>query len=809
MNVREILSKLTVEEKAALVAGTNFMYTNPVPRLGIPSLRMSDGPHGLRVQSGEGDNGVTGSSPATAFPTAATVACGWNTENALKIGKALGKEAKHYGINIVLGPGVNIKRDPRAGRNFEYYSEDPYLAGVMGAKETEGVQSEGVGVSVKHFALNNAENFRFMGDSVADERAIREIYLKPFEKVVKEGKPATVMCAYNKINGTPCSQNKWLLTEVLRKEWGFDGLVMTDWGAMQDRIEALRAGLDLEMPGDTAICRKQILDGIKNKTLPEEVLDKAVENVLRLAEKYAGTPTEQADFEAHDKLACEIAQDCAVLLKNDGVLPLDKEEKVLIAGELFEKMRYQGAGSSMINPTKICSPKSAFNEAGARYKYVRGYKENELKTDVELIEQAVQEAKDADKILVFAGLTDYVESEGCDRENMRLPENQLALIDAMIKTGRKVIVVLFGGSPVELEFADGVRAILNMYLPGQSGGRACAKLVYGEACPAGRLAETWQLKEEDIPFGAEFSRERREIYKESVFVGYRYYTAAHKKVRYPFGYGLSYTSFEWSNMRVKREGDRICVSCIVKNTGIRAGAEVVQLYSSKQSEKIFRPVRELRGFCKLYLSAGEEGEAEITFDTDDLKFYDGRTGAWTLEGGEYSLQLCKDCQTVALSEEICVEGESVTPYDKEILQSYQNAAFSDIDASFEKLYGRAVAPLPPKKPFTLQSRFSDFAQAGFMGRLLHAAVLSVSKSQMKKALKMAEGSERDNAIKGAHFMERILESNSLCSMSMSAGRYMPYNFAQGFAAFANGKFFKGIKYMCSTIKVPPLPKDKK
>ena len=262
-------------------------------------------------------------------------------------------------------------------------------------------------------------------------------------------------------------------------------------------------------------------------------------------------------------------------------------------------------------------------------------------------------------------------------------------------------------------------------------------------------------------------------------------------------------------MRVKREGDRISVSCIVKNTGIRAGAEVVQLYSSKQSEKIFRPVRELRGFCKLYLSAGEEGEAEITFDTDDLKFYDGRTGAWTLEGGEYSLQLCKDCQTVALSEEICVEGESVTPYDKEILQSYQNAAFSDIDASFEKLYGRAIAPLPPKKPFTLQSRFSDFAQAGFMGRLLHAAVLSVSKSQMKKALKMAEGAERDNAIKGAHFMERILESNSLCSMSMSAGRYMPYNFAQGFAAFANGKFFKGIKYMCSTIKVPPLPKDKK
>ena len=775
MDVKEILSKLTPEEKAALVAGTNFMYTNPVPRLGIPSLRMSDGPHGLRVQGENADNGVTGSDPATAFPTAATVACGWREENARRIGEAIGEEARHYGIGIVLGPGTNIKRDPRAGRNFEYYSEDPLLAGRHAAAEIEGVQSKGVGVSLKHFALNNSENYRFMGDSVADERAMREIYLKPFEIAVKEGKPATVMCAYNRINGTYCCENKWLLTDVLRKEWGFDGLVMTDWGAMQDRISALKAGLDLEMPGDTAVCRRRILDALKDGSLKREVLDRAVENVLKVVDKYAFAQRQDADFDAHDKLACEIAKDCAVLMKNERMLPLDKEKTVLVAGDLFEKMRYQGAGSSLINPTKLCSVKDAFNKMGARYKFVRGYKENSFETDAELISQAVKEAEGAEDI----------------------------------RTGKKVCVVLFGGSPVELPFADGAAAILNMYLPGQSGGRACAELLYGLADPAGRLAETWQTSEEDIPFGKEFSRERREVYKESIFVGYRYYATAQKKVRYPFGHGLSYTSFEWKNMSVSREGGTVTVSCLVKNTGLRAGSEVIQLYSSMQSDKVFRPLRELRGFCKLYLAPGEEKQAAISFDIDELRFFDGRAGEWKREGGEYVLQLCQDCLTPLLSENILVEGEEVAPYDEKIMQSYQKAAFSDIDASFEELLGRAVAPLPPKKPFTLQSRFSDFEQASFMGRLLYKIVLSVSTAQMKKALKMAEGTERDNAIKGAFFLKRILESNSLSSLSMSAGKHMPFNFAQGFVAFANGRFFKGIKHMCSAIKVPPLPKEEK
>ena len=500
MDIKGLLSELTVEEKAALVSGTDFMYTNRIPRLNIPSLRMSDGPHGLRVQAGEGDNGVTGSLPATAFPTAACTASGWNPENTRKMGKAIARECHKYGVHIVLGPGANIKRNPTAGRNFEYFSEDPLLAGKMAAAEVNGIQSEGVGVSVKHFALNNSENYRFMGDSIADMRAIREIYLKVFEIIVKESNPATMMCAYNKINGEYCSHNKWLLTDVLRNEWGFDGLVMTDWGAMHDRVKSLQAGLDLEMPGDAAICRKWILDSVKDGTLSIEDLDKCVSNILRGIERYAGKIADNSDFEENDRLAAEIAEDCAVLMKNDGVLPLAENKKILVVGDLFEKMRYQGAGSSMINPTKITSPKTAFDSMRIPYVFKRGYAENKFEPQKEFIADTITAAAKYETVLVFAGLTDYVESEGCDREDMRLPENQLAVIDALCKTGKNVIVVLFGGSPVELPFANKVNAILNMYLPGQNGGTACENLLFGRANPSGRLAETWPLKYEDVPF---------------------------------------------------------------------------------------------------------------------------------------------------------------------------------------------------------------------------------------------------------------------------------------------------------------------
>lgn len=809
MDIQSLLENLTIEEKAALLAGVDFMFTNPVPRLGIPSARMSDGPHGLRVQKEGGDNGVAGSEPATCFPTAVSTASSWNPDNTYKMGVAIAEEMLHYGIDVLLGPGACIKRNPLCGRNFEYFSEDPLLAGKMAAAEVNGVQSKGCGVSVKHFALNNAENFRFMGDSVCDMRAIREIYLKVFEIIVKESKPHTMMCAYNKINGEYCCENKWLLTDVLRNEWGFDGVVMSDWGATHDRVKGVSAGLDLEMPGDTDICRKWIIDAAKSGTLKMEALDKAVENILRLVQRYENNQKGiDVDWEAHNVLAAEIAEDCAVLLKNDGVLPLDKDESVLVIGDLFDKMRYQGAGSSMINPTFLSTPKIAFDEHKVAYEFCRGYAENKLEADDKLIAEAVAKAKGYDKVLVFAGLTDYVEGEGGDRENMQLPANQLALIDALIKAGKKITVVLCGGSPMELPFADNVSAILNMYLPGQNGGTATYNLLFGVKSPCGKLAETWVKSYADVPFGNDFSKTVNEIYKESVFVGYRYYLTANKEVRYPFGYGLSYTTFDYRDMQVEETEEEYKVTSEIVNNGKYDGAEIVQLYV-KAPQGVFKPLKELKGFTKVYLKAGESKKVAITVKKDDLRYWNVKENRWATEGGEYELQLCSDCQTVRLSQTLTLDGDNaVMPYSEEINAVYGAAAFDTMSESlFEKMSGLKIPAIPPKKPIRLESRFTDMRET-FMGKILYNAVLSVAKKDMKKAKKLPEGAERDNKIKGAMFLKRILESNSIITMSMSAGTNCPYNFAQGFVNMANGHLFKGIKCFCTKIKVPKLPKEK-
>ncbi|MCH5143100.1 MAG: glycoside hydrolase family 3 C-terminal domain-containing protein [Clostridiales bacterium] len=807
MDIEKLIDELTLEEKAVLVSGRDFMFTNAIPRLNIPQIRMSDGPHGLRVQDGGWDNGVSNSLPATAFPTAACTASGWNADNTRKMGEAIAKECLHYGVNILLGPANNIKRNPLCGRNFEYFSEDPCLAGVMATAEVEGVQKGGVGVAVKHFALNNSENYRFMGDSVCDMRAVREIYLKAFEPVIKQGKPHTVMSAYNKINGKYCCENKWLLTDVLRDEWGFDGVVMTDWGSMHDRVEALRAGLDLEMPGDTAICRKWIIDGVNSGVLDVQVLDKAVKNILNLVKKYENQQREQADFAAHHALAAEIAEDCAVLLKNDGVLPLNKSENLLIVGDLFEKMRYQGSGSSMINPAFLTTPKIAFENSNLCFKFVRGYEENAIAPNAQLISEAVKASGGHQIIVVFAGLTDHVESEGCDRENMRLPENQLTLIDALIKTGKKIVVVLYGGSPVELPFAESVSAILNMYLPGQNGGTATCNLLFGDKCPSGRLAETWVKEYKDVPFGDEYAKTINEIYRESIFVGYRYYLTAKKEVRYPFGHGLSYTTFDYSDIKLEQEEDKITVSCTVTNTGKLYGAEVVQLYVKAPRGGVFKPEKELRGFSKVYLKPGEWKRVEITVSKDDLRYWDIKDNCWALENGEYEFQLCHDCMTVKLSAKLTTGTQNCAyVYEKEVNSIYHSVRISEIsDEVFEQMSGLKIPKIPPLKPIRLDSRFSDI-RATFFGRIIYKAVLGFAEKHMKEALKLPDGAERDNKIKGAAFLQRVLESNSLITMSMSAGKSCPYNYAQGLAHLANGHIFKGIKCFCTKIKVKTPPK---
>lgn len=809
MDIEKLLTELTIEEKVALVSGTDFMFTNPIPRLSIPSLRMADGPHGLRVQEGSADNGVTKSHPATSFPTAAALASSWNVGNAKKMGAAIAKECKHYGVHILLGPGVNIKRNPLAGRNFEYFAEDPLLAGKMAVFEAVGVQSEGVGVCVKHFALNNSENYRFTGDSIADMRAIREIYLKVFEQVVKEAKPYCLMSAYNKINGTFCAENKWLLTDVLRDEWGFDGVVMTDWGGIRDRVAAIKAGLDLEMPGDTPICRRRLLDGISSGELKEEALDKAVRNILRLIEKCVGQGSETPDFEGHHLLSAEIATDSAVLLKNDGVLPLNKAEGVFVVGELFEKMRYQGAGSSMINPTRLTTPKAAFDERNIRYDYKKGYLESETKTDERLIEEAVEGARSYQTVLAFVGLTDYVESEGKDRENMRLPENQLALIDGLIKAGKKVVVVLYGGSTCELPFGSKVSAILNMLLPGQNGGEATARLLFGEACPSGRLAETWLKSYEKLPFHKEFSTTQNEVYKESVFVGYRYFTSKKEDVLYPFGYGLSYTKFEYEHFTAEDQGEEIKLSCEVKNVGEFDGAEVVQVYVKAPKTNVYKPEKELRAFTKVHLKKGEKKTVELTVEKADLRYFFAEQNRWVLEGGRYSFLLSKDCHTPLYEVALEIEGERLeSPYSTEAFNIYDRLDFDSLtDEKYEEISGVKIPPLPPKTPITMESLFPEIRR-NFIGRLIYWGVTGLARKQIKRAKKMPDGAERDNTLKGGLFLLRIFETECLRAMSMSAGARFPYNFAEGVMHFANGKLFKGLKCFLSKIKVPKLPKDR-
>lgn len=813
MNIAELLEKLTIEEKAALVAGTDFMYTNAVPRLNIPALCTADGPHGLRKQTGAKDNGMAGSEPATAFPTAAAVACGWNTKNAKKIGSAIAEECAYYGVNILLGPGVNIKRNPLCGRNFEYYSEDPCLAGEMAAGEIEGLQSKGVGAALKHFALNNAENFRFTGGSFADMRAMREIYLKAFERAVKKSAPYSVMCAYNSINGEPCANNEWLLNGVLRGKWGFDGVVMTDWGAMRDRVASVKAGLDLEMPGDTRYCRKSIIDGVKSGSLKTDELDRCVRNMLELIEKCGGfgqtAPSSEVDFAAHHALAAEIAEDCAVLMKNDGVLPLSNGENLVIVGDLFEKMRYQGAGSSMINPYFLTSPKDAFDKRGISYKFARGYAANKLVSDPEMLAQAVRAAESADKVLVFAGLTDYVEFEGGDRENLSLPQNQLDLINALVSAGKKIIVVLFGGSVAELPFADKVSAILNMYLSGQNGGTAVANLLFGDKNPCGKLAESWVKSNADVPFADEFSKTPHEVYKESVFVGYRYYLSAKKEVAFPFGFGLSYTSFEYGAMEVEERGSEICVFCTVKNVGGRDGAEVVQLYVQSPAGGVFKPLRELRAFDKIYLKAGESGRAEMRFDKSDLKYWNVAENRYVAEGGEYLLQICSDCTAVKLEQPLFIEGEQAKfPYQTDVNAIYSGVNFDKVTLqTFEEMSGLKVPELPSVKPITMESRFSDLKNT-FFGKILYGAVMSVPRRELKKAKKLCDGVERENRIKGAIFLEKILNSGCLRSMSMSSA-ILPYNVAEGLKELSNGHILRAIVKMCSKIRVPKLPAHKK
>lgn len=669
MNVKELVSKMTLEEKAGLCSGSDFWHTKGVERLGIPSVMVCDGPHGLRKQDYEADHlGVNVSIKAVCFPAACALACSFDRELIYKMGQALGNACQAEDISVILGPGANIKRSPVCGRNFEYFSEDPYLSSQMAANHIKGVQSQNVGSSLKHFAVNNQENRRMSIDVSVDERTLREIYLASFETAVKEAKPWTVMCSYNRLNGTYTCEHPWLLTDVLRNEWGFDGFVVSDWGAVDERVDCLKAGLELEMPASGGYTDNLIVKAVNDGSLDEKVLDKAVERILEVVYRHIENRNENAvwDKEKDAQLACDIEKECIVLLKNeDNILPLSKSEKIAFIGEFAENPRFQGGGSSHIN---VSATVSALDAVKGIYDvtYSKGYNSSDDSIDEAMITEAVIAAKNADKAVIFAGLPDSYESEGFDREHMKMPENQNRLIAEVCKVQPDTVVVLHNGSPVEMPWINDVKGILEVYLGGQSVGGAEVDILFGNANPCGKLGETFPKKLSDNPSYLTFPGEGdNTTYTEGIFVGYRYYDKKEMEVLFPFGYGLSYTQFEYSGLTLSNDKicdtDRLTVTVNVKNIGKVAGKEIVQLYVSDKESRVIRPVRELRGFEKIHLEPNEEKTVTFILDKRAFAYYNTDISDWHVESGEFEIQIGKSSRDIVMSETVFVESTVKLP----------------------------------------------------------------------------------------------------------------------------------------------------
>lgn len=646
---KDLISQMTLKEKASLCSGKDFWHLKSIERLGLPEIMVCDGPHGLRKQNAENKKvGIGNSYPATCFPTAVTTACSWDRDLIYKMGQALAEECLQHGVSVLLGPGVNMKRSPLCGRNFEYFSEDPELAGEMGAAFIAGVQSKGIGTSLKHFAGNSQEMKRMTSNSIIDERALREIYLRAFEKAVKKSQPWTVMNAYNLLNGTYCSENDWLQNKVLRDEWGFKGAVVSDWGAVNDRVAGLNAGNDLEMPSSGGVNDAKIVEAVKCGVIDETTLDERVDKLIDIILKGAANkkPGYKFDVKAHNLLSRQIAEQSMVLLKNDGnILPLKRVEGeyVAVIGAFADNPRYQGAGSSIINPTMIDSGRRAFNNSPISVKFADGYdRSGKRKNEDAYITEACNLAKNASKAVVFIGLTDDYESEGFDRSTMKLPDGHNRLVEAVSRVNDNVIVVLEGGSPVEMPWADDVKAILNAYLGGQSVAPAIVDVLTGKANPCGKLAETYPVCLKDTPTSFRYPDSKEDVqYRESIFIGYRYYDKVERNVRFPFGFGLSYTSFEYSDIKLKKKnltkGEGAKVTFTIKNTGDVAGSEIAQVYVAKPESKIFRAPKELKGFVKIHLDPGEEKKVTVELDDRAFAFWNTATEDWCVESGEYKI----------------------------------------------------------------------------------------------------------------------------------------------------------------------------
>jgi len=698
-NIKELVQRMTLEEKAGMCSGLDFWHLKGVERLGIPSIMVTDGPHGLRKQDGSADHlGLTSSVPATCFPSAAGLASSWDKELARQVGVALGEECQAEDVAVLLGPGVNIKRSPLGGRNFEYFSEDPLLSTQMATGHIQGVQSQGVGTSLKHFAVNNQEERRMSIDAVVDERTLREIYLASFEGAVKDGQPWTVMCSYNKVNGTYAGENEWLLTDILKDEWGHEGLVVSDWGAVNERADALAAGLELEMPTSGGIGERKVIDAVESGQLPLDKLDLAVERLLTLIFNAVDQKQDGATYnkDEHHQLARKVAAESMVLLKNEeGLLPIGREGDVAIIGAFARKPRFQGGGSSHINPTKVDDIVEEMTQVageGVTFSYAPGYRIEADDVDETLMHEAVQAAQSADTAVVFVGLPDRYESEGYDRAHLRLPDNHIRLIEEIAKVQSRVVVVLSNGSPVEMPWLPQVQAVLEAYLGGQAVGGAIADLLYGEVNPSGKLAETFPAKLSHNPSYLNFPGEGDRVdYREGIFVGYRYYDKKELEPLFPFGYGLSYTTFEYADLKVDRteltDQDEVNVQVRVTNTGDRAGKEIVQLYVSDVESTVIRPVKELKAFAKVALEPGESKVVSFTLNKRSFAYYNVDMKDWHVETGEFEIQVGSSSRDIHVHTRVNVESTAT------FLPTYtRNSTLGDIqrDPAHKKLLEQAL-----------------------------------------------------------------------------------------------------------------------
>ncbi len=662
MDIKALVSQMTLEEKAGLCSGDDFWHTKAVERLGIPRTMVSDGPHGLRKQDEAADHlGINDSIKAVCFPTACATAASFDPDMIREMGEAIGDSCQHEKVSVVLGPAVNIKRSPLCGRNFEYFSEDPYLAGRMATAIIQGIQSRNVGTSIKHFALNSQEHRRMSSSSDADERTIREIYFPAFEMAVKEAKPWTVMCSYNKINGVYASENHWLLTEVLRDEWGFDGYAVSDWGAVSDRVAGVAAGLDLEMPASGGVNDRKIVAAVKAGKLDEKLVDQACERILNIVFRYLenAKPETPWDKEAQHAQAARIAEECMVLLKNEeGILPLDRTDEIAFIGEFAQKPRFQGGGSSHINCFRTAGALEAAK--GLKVTYAPGYSVAQDDAPADMIAGAVAAAKKAKVAVVFAGLPDSYESEGYDRSHMRMPDCQNRVIEAVAEANPNTVVILHNGAPVEMPWIGKVKAVLEAYLAGQAVGEAAVRVLFGDANPCGKLPETFPLKLEDNPSWLYYGGEGDVTeYREGVFTGYRYYDKKKMDVLFPFGFGLSYTTFEYSGLKLSaekiRDTDTLTASLTVKNTGNRAGKAVVQLYVGDAESTPLRPVRELKGFDKVALQPGESKAVSFTLDKRSFAYWNQQIHDWHVETGVFTVEAGDSSRNLPLKAEVTVE----------------------------------------------------------------------------------------------------------------------------------------------------------